>query len=94
VTSDIQVKYTILVFPAKDYPDVEAGREVKVTDGAGTLLGFGSLTGTDGVYEANFVIHKSSDGFYTVTMGRRGDLNFKESDIKNGVLEVSASLGM
>lgn len=90
----ITVEYTILVIPAEDYPDVEAGQQVTVSDGSGTLLGIGDLSGSNGVYEATFEAKKSSDGFYVVEMGRRGELSYQESDVVDGVLTVSASLGM
>jgi hypothetical protein len=93
----VQVNYEITAWggPSK-YPDVTDGAQVKVTDGSGSLLGYGSLKAKEPAsytFLSTFPVKTSPDGFYVVTLGNRGGLNYGKSDVINGVLSVTAQLG-
>lgn len=92
----VQVQYVVTAWGGREkYPDVSTGAEVKVTDGSGRLLGYGRLTQDEiGSYEfsADFDIKESTDGFYIVVLGNRGELSFSQSDVVNGVLQVTSQL--
>ena len=72
----------------------------EVVDADGTLLGFGTLDGgtdtdTSCVFSTVFEVKSSSDGVYRITAGNanRGYLNYSDSDVSDGVLTISASIG-
>jgi len=98
----INVVYTIARGYGAGFNDILPGTQVEVFDGAGRLLGFGRLgdiffpADCDcAMLQATFSIPRSSDGFYRVTAGNsnRGFLNFTQSDVVNGVLQVDSFLG-
>jgi hypothetical protein len=92
----VRVQYVITAWGGREkYPDVRTGVEVKVTDGSGGLLGYGRLAQDEpGSYEfmADFDIKQSTDGFYILNLGNRGELSYSQSDVVNGVLQVAAQL--
>ena len=87
VAEDVRVMATFIVL--SDSPN--DGAEVRVTDGSGNLLGFDTLHSCPAC-EASFYVKESSDGFYQVSVGALSPLSYAQSDVVNGVLEVSGQI--
>jgi len=97
----VTVVYTIARGYGSGFNDVMPGTQVEVFDGSGRLLGFGSLGAANfsdacscAVLQSAFEVPRSTDGLYRVTAGNsnRGFLNFSQSDVVGGVLNVQAFL--
>lgn len=79
------------------YGDVEAGLKVDVRDESQTLLGTGNLTSgvemSDGC-TFRFVVNEVPKAkFYTIEVGRRGDLSYSHDEMEARGWSVSFTLG-
>jgi len=85
------------------YSDVRVGTDVVVRDAAGTIIGTSSLTvdadgpepAGSGAYQCGFafVVSVPESAFYTVAVGKRGELTFSKAELEAKGWTVGFELG-
>ena len=78
------------------YSDIGEGAGVTVTDGAGTVLATGSLSGGGGTaYECNFnfAIEVPDADFYRVEVSHRGEMTYSRQQMDEGWWMIFLTLG-
>jgi hypothetical protein len=79
------------------YADIKVGTQITVTDQTGTIIGLGELEPIDLPDEDRcvftFTIDVPEATFYTVAMGRRGDLTYSKQDLEDAGWHVDLVIG-
>jgi len=78
------------------YEDIKVGAQITVRDQTGTILGIGEL---EPIYtdmfkcEFAFTIDVPDATFYTIEMGRRGELTYSKQDLEQADWHVDSTIG-
>lgn len=80
------------------YSDISAGAQVTIRDQSGEIVGLGELLPDPRVETPDkcsfyFSVEVPESKFYTVDMGRRGELSYSHSDLEHDEFQVKLSIG-